>query len=99
MFFIKKKEKIRLAITPRFFETEIDQLISIEKKYYNFFSKFNSEIHLIPFDNSDPEYFLNNLKPYGVIFAGGYRLYTDEIRIFEQKVLKTCLNLMNDNCQ
>ena len=93
MFFIKKKEKIRLAITPRFFETEIDQLISIEKKYYNFFSKFNSEIHLIPFDNSDPEYFLNNLKPYGVIFAGGYRLYTDEIRIFEQKVLKTCLNL------
>jgi gamma-glutamyl-gamma-aminobutyrate hydrolase PuuD len=80
------------AITPRFFETKIDRLISVEQKYYPFFEKFNSIVNLIPFSSSSIEKYLDIAKPDGVIFAGGYRMYTEEIREFEYAVMKHSLD-------
>ena len=91
MFFSKKK--IKIAITPRFHQTEIDELVSIEKKYYKFFSKYNCDLYLIPFVKSEVEDYLESLKPDGIVFAGGYRMYTDEIKNFEEKVIKISLKL------
>jgi gamma-glutamyl-gamma-aminobutyrate hydrolase PuuD len=82
---------MKLAITPRFFESKVEQLVAVEKKYYPFFEKFNHQIHLIPFMGVKPHEFFDDLKPDGVVFAGGYRLYTDEIRNFEIEVLKETL--------
>lgn len=90
MFFNKKK-RTKIAITPRFHETEIDQLVAIEKKYYQFFSSYDCDLYLIPYENSALDSFLENLKPDGIVFAGGYRLYTDEIKKFEEKVMKKSL--------
>ena len=87
MFF---KKKIKLAFTPRFHSTEIDNLVAIENKYFSFFSKYNAQIYLIPFDDS-PKNFMDSLDFFGVVFAGGYRLYTEEIKKFEQRVLELCL--------
>ena len=87
--FFKKKERLRIAITPRFHETEIDQLVAIEKKYYKFFSNYDCDLYLIPFNNSTLESYLINLKPDGIVFAGGYRLYTDEIKKFEPRIALT----------
>ena len=82
---------MKIAITPRFYEGKGEQLISIEKKYYPFFQRFGHNINLIPFMGLNPDEYLNELKPDAIVFAGGYRLYTDEIRIFEEKVLETSL--------
>jgi gamma-glutamyl-gamma-aminobutyrate hydrolase PuuD len=82
---------MKLAITPRFFENKVEQLVSVEKKYYPFFKNFQHHIHLIPFMGIKPHEYLDDLKPDGVIFAGGYRFYTDEIRKFEIEVLKETL--------
>ena len=70
----------KFAMTPRFFETKIDRLISIEQKYYPFFEKFNSTINLIPVAGLSIEKYLDETKPDGIIFAGGYRMYTEEIK-------------------
>ena len=80
------------AITPRFFETKIDRLISVEQKYYPFFEKYNAYIDLIPFSDSLIEKYLDLKKPNAIIFAGGYRMYTDEIRKFENSVMKHSIN-------
>lgn len=93
MFF---KKKIKLAFTPRFHSTEIDNLVAIENKYFSFFSKYNAQIYLIPFDDS-PKNFMDSLDFFGVVFAGGYRLYTDEIKKFEQRVLELCLKKKHSN--
>ena len=82
---------MRLAITPRFYENKVEQLISIEKKYYPFFKKYNHILNLIPFEGISPGDYLDSTKPDFVIFAGGYRMYTDEIRKFETEVLKETL--------
>ena len=82
---------MKIAITPRFYEGKGEQLISIEKKYYPFFQRFGHNINLIPFMGLNPDEYLNELKPDAIVFAGGYRLYSDEIRIFEEKVLETSL--------
>ena len=82
---------MKIAITPRFYEGKGEQLISIEKKYYPFFQRFGHNINLIPFMGLNPDEYLNELKPDAIVFAGGYRLYTDEIRIFEEKVLEASL--------
>ena len=78
----------KFAITPRFFETKIDRLISVEQKYYPFFEKYDATINLIPYSDLSIESYLEEQKPHGVIFAGGYRMYTQEIKEFEFKVMK-----------
>jgi gamma-glutamyl-gamma-aminobutyrate hydrolase PuuD len=83
---------MKLLITPRFFETEIDELISVERKYFPFFKKFNHNIHMIPIMGMDLEEYFEEMNPDGVVFGGGYRLYTDEIRDFELRVLKLSLS-------
>jgi gamma-glutamyl-gamma-aminobutyrate hydrolase PuuD len=82
---------MKLAITPRFFESEVEQLISVEKKYYTFFQKYGHNINLIPFTGIKPGKYLDDLKPDAIIFAGGYRLYTDAIKKFETEVLEEAL--------
>ena len=79
---------MKLAMTPRFFDGGMDQFIAIEKKYYPFFEKFNCNIHLIPFSGISAEDYLEDQKPDAVVFAGGYRLYTPEIKEFEQNFMK-----------
>ena len=82
---------MKLAITPRFFESDVEQLISIEKKYYTFFQKYGHNINLIPFTGIKPGKYLDDLKPDAIIFAGGYRLYTGAIKKFETEVLEETL--------
>ncbi len=82
---------MKLAITPRFYESEIEQFVAIEKKYYPFFEKFNCNIHLIPFSGISPEEYLEDQKPDAIVFAGGYRLYTKEIREFETNFMKVAI--------
>lgn len=82
---------MKLAITPRFFENNVEQLIAVEKKYYPFFKKHGHNIHLIPFMGVNPRDYLDELNPDAVVFAGGYRLYTKEIKNFEIEVLKETL--------
>ena len=79
---------MKLAMTPRFFDGGMDQFIAIEKKYYPFFEKFNCNIHLIPFSGISAEDYLEDQKPDAVVFAGGYRLYTAEIKEFEENFMK-----------
>ncbi len=83
---------MKLAVTPRFFENNTEQLLGIEKKYYPFFTKHGHNIHLIPFMGIKIGEYFDDLKPDGIVFAGGYRLYTDEIRKLETEVLKESLN-------
>lgn len=83
---------MRLAITPRFFDDDSEQLISIERKYYPFFQKYGHNIHLIPFMGMDIGQYFEDLNPDGVVFAGGYRMYTGEIMEFESRVLKETLD-------
>ena len=82
---------MKLAMTPRFYDGGIDQFIAIEKKYYPFFEKFNCNIHLVPFLGIKAEDYLEENKPDAVVFAGGYRLYTEEIKNFESNFLEVCL--------
>ncbi len=82
---------MKLAITPRFYESNVEQLISIEKKYYSFFKKYNHILNLIPFEGISPADYLDTTKPESVIFAGGYRMYTKEIKNFETEVLRETL--------
>ena len=83
---------MKIAMTPRFFENGHDQLLAIEKKYYPFFEKFNSTINLIPVAGLSIEKYLDETKPDGIIFAGGYRMYTEEIKDFEYSVMKHSLD-------
>lgn len=80
------------AITPRFHETKIDKLISVEEKYYKFFSQYKTMINLIPYSISFLDKYFEINKPQAIIFAGGYRLYTNEIRDFEYNVMRIALN-------
>ena len=80
---------MKLAITPRFYESKVQQLISIEKKYYPFFQKYGHNLNLIPFMGIKPGEYLDELNPDAVVFAGGYRLYTNEIKNFETEFFKT----------
>lgn len=81
----------RFAITPRFFETKIDKLIAIEQKYFPFFEKYDATLNLIPFTGINIGQYLDQTKPDAIIFAGGYRMYTEEIKNFEFEVMKECL--------
>ncbi len=83
---------MNIAITPRFYENKIEQLIGIEKKYYHFFNKYGHNINLIPFVGIDIKKYFDQLNPDLIVFAGGYRLYTDEIKKFETTVLEVALN-------
>ncbi len=82
---------MKIAMTPRFHEGGMDQLMSIEKKYYPFFEKFGHNIHLIPYMGMTAEQYLEDQKPDAIVFAGGYRLYTPEIRQFESNFMKITL--------
>ena len=80
------------AITPRFFETKIDKLISVEQKYYPFFEKYKTFLNLIPYSDYNLSEYFENIKPKAIIFAGGYRLYTEEIKNFENKVMSIAID-------
>jgi len=82
---------MKIAMTPRFHEGGMDQLMSIEKKYYPFFKKYGHNIHLIPFDGMTAEEYEEDINPDAYVFAGGYRLYTPEIREFEKNTLSLAL--------
>ena len=82
---------MKLAITPRFFQNKAEQLISIERKYYPFFQKYGHNLNLIPYTGIKPGEFFDELKPDAIIFAGGYRLYSDDIKTFEIEVLRETL--------
>ena len=82
----------KFSVTPRFFETKIDRLISIEQKYYPFFEKYNSSLSLFPYSGYSIEKYLDENRPDGIIFAGGYRMYTEEIKKFEYSVMKHSLD-------
>jgi gamma-glutamyl-gamma-aminobutyrate hydrolase PuuD len=86
-----KSKPMKLAITPRFFGNEVEQLIAVEKKYYPFFKSFGHHIHMIPFMGIKLTEYFDDLNPDAVVFAGGYRLYTDEINKFEREVLEETL--------
>ena len=47
---INKSKPMKLAITPRFFGNEVEQLIAVEKKYYPFFKSFGVIANFIGFD-------------------------------------------------
>ena len=79
---------MKIAITPRFYENNLEKLISVEEKYYSFFSKYGMTVNLVPYQLSMLDEFFSNLNPDAVVFAGGYRMYTDEIKNFEKEVLK-----------
>ena len=83
---------MKLLITPRFFENNVEQLISVERKYYPFFEKHGYSIHMIPIVGMNLEEYFDWMNPNGIIFGGGYRLYTDEIRKFETDVLEIALS-------
>ena len=82
---------MKIAITPRFYENNLEKLISVEEKYYSFFSKYGMTVNLVPYQLSMLDEFFSNLNPDAVVFAGGYRMYTDEIKNFEKEVLKISL--------
>lgn len=82
---------MKLSITPRFLESGHDQLLAIEKKYYPFFEKFNCNLNLVPYSGISMEDYLEQENPDGIIFAGGYRLYTKEISEFEKNFLQVVL--------
>ena len=82
---------MRIAITPRFFENKVDRLLGIERKYYSFFEKYGHNLHLIPFTGISVGEYFDDLNPDLIVFAGGYRLYSNEIKNFETKVLKESL--------
>lgn len=82
---------MKIAITPRFFENNIEKIIGIEKKYYPFFNKFGYSINLIPYTGIEIKRFYDEIKPDLIVFAGGYRLYTEEIKNFEINVLNESL--------
>lgn len=82
---------MKVVITPRFFENKTEQLMAVESKYYPFFEKHGYSVHLIPFMGIKPRDYLEDSNPDVVVFAGGYRLYTDEIKKFETEVLQESL--------
>ena len=58
----------KFAMTPKFYETKIDRLISIiEQKYYPFFEKHNSTLESYPFSGQPIETYLNENKPDAII--------------------------------
>ena len=81
----------KFSITPRFFETKIDRLIAIEQKYFPFFEKYKASLNLIPFSGINVGQYLDEIKPDAIIFAGGYRMYTEEIKNFEFEVMNESL--------
>ncbi len=85
--------KMKLAITPRYLENEGGDFIVIKKKYYPFFKKYNITLYLIPFNDNkrDIKDFLSNTGVDMILFAGGYKNYTKEIKRFETNVLKIAL--------
>jgi len=78
-------------MTPRFYETEENEFIVIEKKYYPFLERFGHQINLIPFMGKALGEYFDELKPDAVIFAGGYKYYTKEIGRFEKDAMKQSL--------
>lgn len=82
---------MKIAMTPRFYSTETNNFIVVEKKYYPFLSKFGHHIHLIPYMGKNIGEYLDDLKPDAVIFSGGYDYYTKEIGEFENDVMKQSL--------
>ena len=69
---------------PEILENNLEKLISVEEKYYSF-SKYGMTVNLVPYQLSMLDEFFSNLNPDAVVFAGGYRMYTDEIKNFEKK--------------
>jgi len=85
---------IRIAITPRHVRTRDGEFLSIEKKYADFWAKYGYELCLLPFNtNVDIAAFLKDMGIKGLLIAGGYRNYTEEIREFEYLVISTALQL------
>jgi putative glutamine amidotransferase len=83
--------EMKIAITPRFYETKENRFIVVEEKYYPFMKKWGHEINLIPFMGKNISDYLDELKPEVVVFAGGYDYYTKEIGKFETDVLEQSL--------
>ncbi len=83
--------KKKLVITPRFHESNHDNLLSVEKKYLPFFEKYDFYVNLAPYQGISIDEYLRLEKPDAICFAGGYRLYTDDIKNFETEFLKKAL--------
>ncbi len=83
---------MKLAITPRYYDTKEHKFIVIERKYYPFFDRFGHQINLIPFMGTDINEYFDMLQPEALVLAGGYKCYTEEIKKFEREVLETALD-------
>ena len=83
---------IKIAVTPRHVQTRDGSFLSIEKKYLDFWAKYGYELCLIPFlQDLDIAQYLKDFNIQGLLIAGGYRAYTEEIRVFEHKVMSEAL--------
>lgn len=82
---------MKIAMTPRFYNSEENNFIVVEKKYYHFLNKFGHHLHLIPFLGKDIGEYLDEIEPDAIIFSGGYAYYTKEIGRFEREVMKQSL--------
>ena len=56
------------------------------------FQKFGHSLHMIPISGMDLDGYFDLLKPDGVVFGGGYRMYTKEIEKFETRILNIALS-------
>lgn len=85
---------IRLAVTPRHVETRDGSFLAVEQKYQQFWAKYGYELCLLPFrQDLDIEKYFQEMNIKGLLIAGGYRAYTEEIRKFEHKVIAESLKL------
>ena len=84
--------KLKIAVTPRHVENKDGSFLSIERRYLDFWSKYGYELSLIPFIqglNFEKYFEENNIK--ALLIAGGYKYYSEEIRIFEKKVIDVAI--------
>ncbi len=85
---------IRLAVTPRHVETRGGSFLAIEQKYQEFWGKYGYELCLIPFrPDLDVEKYFQEMGIKGLLIAGGYRAYTEEIRLFEHRIIAETLKI------
>ena len=88
------RKLIRIAITPRHIEFNNNSFSRIDRKYVKYWHSYGYELCLIPFtDDVDVGSFLDDLKIKGVLLAGGYNYYSEEIRKFEHKIISAALKI------
>ena len=85
-------EYTRIAVTPRHLQGRDGSFLALERKYQEFWQKYGYELCLMPFrQDLDINQYFHDMDIKGLLIAGGYWAYTEEIRVFEHNVIAQAL--------